>query len=66
VRRLRRETPAAAGAALIAAGALGHDRGFAQGTEWVGPHLGDLEPVDRDLKAIYAELPACESTGGSS
>jgi erythritol kinase (D-erythritol 1-phosphate-forming) len=66
VRRLRRETPAAAGAALIAAGALGHDRDFAQGTEWVGPHLGDLEPVDRDLKAIYAELPACESTGGSS
>ena len=58
VRVLRRETPAAAGAALVAAVALGHHRDFADRTGWVGPHLGDLEPVDRDLEAIYAELPA--------
>jgi erythritol kinase len=53
VRRLCRETPAAAGAALIAARALGHDLAG----DWAGPHLADVEPVDRDLRAIYAKLP---------
>ena len=58
LRRLRRETPAAAGAALIAAVALGHYRDLAEGSrDWVGPHLADPEPVDPDLRTVYAGHP---------
>ena len=56
LRVLRRETPAAAGAALIAAVALGHYRNLAEGSrDWVGQHLADPEPVDPDLQRVYAE-----------
>ncbi|MGH6900149.1 MAG: FGGY family carbohydrate kinase, partial [Geminicoccaceae bacterium] len=56
LRVLRREMPAAAGAALIAAVALGHYRDLAAGSrDWVGPHLADPEPVDPDLQRVYAE-----------
>jgi erythritol kinase len=56
VRVLRREAPAPAGAALIAAVALGHYRNLAEASrDWVGPHLCAPEPVDRDLRRTYAE-----------
>ena len=60
VRLLRRERPAAAGAALIAAVALGHHATLDDAArDWIEPHLGPLEPVDRDLRAVYASrLPA--------
>jgi sugar (pentulose or hexulose) kinase len=55
VRMVRRERPAAAGAALIATIALAHYPTLADATrDWVEPHLGDLEPVDPDLRAVYA------------
>jgi erythritol kinase len=56
LRVLRRERPAAAGAALIAAVALGNYRNLAEGSrDWVGQHLADPEPVDPDLQRVYAE-----------
>jgi len=56
LRVLRREAPAAAGAALIAAVALAHYRDLAEASrDWVGPHLGAPEPVDPDLRRAYAE-----------
>ena len=59
LRVFRRETSAAAGAALIAAVALGHYRDLAEGSrDWVGPHLADPEPVDPDLRRVYAGRPA--------
>jgi erythritol kinase len=57
VRRLERPGPGAAGAALFASVALGFHRSFADaGRSWVTPWLGDLEPVDRELHARYAQL----------
>jgi erythritol kinase len=54
VRPLHRRDPAAAGAALFAAVALGLYRGFEDAREaWVEPHLGAPEPVDPALAAIY-------------
>ncbi|MGH6918695.1 MAG: FGGY family carbohydrate kinase, partial [Geminicoccaceae bacterium] len=59
LRVFRRETSAAAGAALIAAVALGHYRDLAEGSrDWVGPQLADPEPVDPDLRRVYAGRPA--------
>jgi erythritol kinase (D-erythritol 1-phosphate-forming) len=59
LRVLRRETPAAAGAALIAAVALRHYRDLAAACrDWVEPHLCEPEPVDPDLRTVYAERPA--------
>jgi erythritol kinase (D-erythritol 1-phosphate-forming) len=56
VRVLRRDAPAAAGAALITAVALGHYRDLAAASrDWVGRHLLDPEPVDRGLRSVYAE-----------
>ena len=38
-----------------AAVALGHYRDLAEGSrDWVGPHLADPEPVDPDLRRVYA------------
>jgi erythritol kinase (D-erythritol 1-phosphate-forming) len=63
VRVLRRDSPAAAGAALIAAVALGHYRDLAAASrDWVGPHLADPEPVEPDLRAIYAGRAADASS----
>lgn len=54
VRLLQR--PAATGAALIGAVALGHYGTLeAAARDWVEPHLGPLEPVDRDLRERYAQ-----------
>lgn len=56
VRRLDRACPAAAGAALIGAVALGHYGSLeAAAPDWVEPHLGALEPVDCDLRELYAQ-----------
>jgi erythritol kinase len=55
VRPLHRRDPAAAGAALFAAVALGLYRGFEAAREvWVEPHLGAPEPLDPTLATIYA------------
>jgi sugar (pentulose or hexulose) kinase len=56
VRSLRRVAPAAAGAALTAALALGlyHDLSAAD-ADWVRPYLGPPLTVDPTLHAIYAE-----------
>ncbi len=57
VRRVERAAPAAAGAALFAALALGHYRNLAEaGREWVLPWLGEPEPVDPDLATRYGQL----------
>ncbi len=54
VRPLHRRDPAAAGAALFAAVALGLYRGFEDARAvWVEPHLGAPEPLDPALAAIY-------------
>ena len=54
VRALQRSDAAAAGAALFAALALGHYRDAkASFGEWVLPYLGEPEPVDRSLCALY-------------
>jgi erythritol kinase len=63
LRALERAAPAAAGAALIAAVALGRYRSLAEASrDWAGPHLRVPEPIDRDLRRTYAErladLPA--------
>lgn len=59
LRVIRRATPAAAGAAMIATIALGHNRTIeAASRDWVGPHLGDLEPVDDRLREVYARTMA--------
>jgi erythritol kinase len=57
VRPLRRGAPAAAGAALTAALALGlyPDPGAAA-ADWVTPHLEPPVPVDPSLRAAYAEV----------
>ncbi len=57
VRVVERVEAGAAGAALIAAVALGRYDDVAAGLDdWVTPHLGDLEPVDRELAAVYDRL----------
>jgi erythritol kinase len=54
VRRLHRCDPAAAGATLFAAVALGFCCGFDDALEvWVEPHLGEPEPLDPALAEIY-------------
>jgi len=63
LRVLERAAPAAAGAALIAAVALGRYCNLVEASrDWAGPHLRAPEPVDRDLRRTYAErladLPA--------
>jgi erythritol kinase len=56
LRVIQREAPAAAGAALIAAVALGHYRGFLEASDdWISPYLSAPEPVDQDLRATYAQ-----------
>ena len=63
LRVIRRETPAPAGAAMIAAVSLGHYRTLDEASrDWVGPHLDDLEPVDRQLHAVYAQRLADQLT----
>lgn len=55
LRVTRRRTPAAAGAALIAARALGHHAGPDDAAaSWTTPWLGEPEPVDPALRATYA------------
>jgi erythritol kinase (D-erythritol 1-phosphate-forming) len=59
LRVIRRATPAAAGAAMIAAVALNHYRTIeAASRDWAGPYLGDLEPVDDRLREVYARTMA--------
>jgi erythritol kinase len=55
VRPLRRTAPAAAGAALAAALALGlYPDADAAAADWVAPHLGPPLPVDPTIRAVYA------------
>lgn len=59
LRVIQRETPAAAGAALIAAVARGHYPTLDEASrDWVGPWLAALEPVDQDLQAVYTRRGA--------
>ena len=68
VRVIQREAPAAAGAALIAAVALGHYPGFPEASDdWINHYLSAPEPVDQELRATYAGRRASPSAaaGGS-
>jgi erythritol kinase len=57
VRIVNRPEAGAAGAALMAAVALGRYAAIADGLpDWVTPYLGDLEPVEPDLAATYHRL----------
>ncbi len=57
VRVVERAAPAAAGAALLAAVALGHYRSVGEAAgQWVLPWLGEPEPVNSELQARYAQL----------
>ncbi len=57
VRVVERAAPGAAGAALLAAVALGHHRSIGEARrEWVLPWLGAREPANPELQARYAQL----------
>jgi len=57
VRTVQRGDPATAGAALVAAVALGHHGDASDATAtWVAPWLGAPEPIDDQLRATYAAL----------
>ncbi|MEZ5930746.1 MAG: FGGY-family carbohydrate kinase [Alphaproteobacteria bacterium] len=57
VRTVERAEAGAAGAALTAAVSIGLYDDVADGLkDWVTPHLGALEPVDRELAAVYDPL----------
>ena len=57
IRIVERAEAGAAGAALTAAVSIGQYDNIADGLEdWVTPYLGDLEPVDRELAAVYDRL----------
>ncbi|MGI9502900.1 MAG: FGGY-family carbohydrate kinase, partial [Geminicoccaceae bacterium] len=57
VRIVERAEAGAAGAALTAAVSIGLYETIANGLrDWVTPYLGDLEPVDQELAAIYDDL----------
>ena len=56
IRTSAREEAGAAGAAMMAAVAIGqYDTMDACAADWVTPLLGDLEPPDQSLAEIYAE-----------
>lgn len=57
VRIVERAEAGAAGAALTAAVSIGLYDSIADGLDdWVTPYLGDLEPVDEPLAAVYDKL----------
>ncbi len=57
VRIVERTEAGAAGAALTAAVSIGLYDNIADGlADWVTPYLGDLEPVDEELAAVYDPL----------
>lgn len=57
VRIVERSEAGAAGAALTAAVSIGLYDSIADGLkDWVTPYLGDLEPVDDQLAAVYDRL----------
>jgi len=57
VRIVERAEAGAAGAALTAAVSIGLYDNIADGlSDWVTPYLGDLEPVDEPLAAVYDTL----------
>ncbi|MGI9509765.1 MAG: FGGY-family carbohydrate kinase, partial [Geminicoccaceae bacterium] len=57
VRIVERAEAGAAGAALTAAVSIGLYENIADGlNDWVTPYLGDLEPVDEPLGAVYDRL----------
>ena len=57
VRIVERAEAGAAGAALTAAVSIGLYDEIADGLkDWVTPYLGDLEPVDDELAAVYDPL----------
>lgn len=57
IRVVERAEAGAAGAALTAAVSIGQYQSIADGLQdWVTPYLGDLEPVDQTLAAIYEDL----------
>jgi len=57
VRIVERAEAGAAGAALTAAVSIGLYNSIADGLkDWVTPYLGDLEPVDEPLRAVYEKL----------
>lgn len=54
VRRSMRRDPAACGAAMVAAVALGHYGSVREAlAAWVEPHLAEAEPPDPELRAAY-------------
>ncbi|MEM9441881.1 MAG: FGGY-family carbohydrate kinase [Pseudomonadota bacterium] len=57
IRIVERAEAGAAGAALTSAVSIGAYDTIADGLQdWVSPYLGDLEPIDQDLAAVYDGL----------
>lgn len=66
VRASQRRDPATAGAALVAAVALGHHAGVDDAAAvWVEQWLGEPEPLDHELQARYARLSETYSATGA-